>query len=1032
MRSRFLLIVVVWLLPSIALAQLAARLGPRGEIAEIRLGKTVYFTDVAVSLVKPDWAGNIVDQRAAEPAAVRIEKSGKVTTYRYTLQGEGVQVRVQERVDIDDKSVALQYEIVPVQDVLTETVVLRGLMPAETHAGVTHYVVGDVNSSGGLCPAALNRDAYVIYNGAAEWIGFAPRGALALRDGDKMGTGSAAPSVGPREPRPSEVPVPILSQALRVVPQDLALQFQDDRKWNTPGFSLLATTRGGKLPAGKPIRFAISFRADTAEQLAADARRMRQGDLAGMKLTDERPLSIDAMRLDRPSVPVYSPIELSADIAANYANPFDAGQIAVDAEINPPTGIAVMVPGFYYAPMRCWSPGFSRSEKPPEDGTPTAERLRLAAPPGFRVRYTPVVQGKHRLVLHVTDRSGTVRSRPIEFTATAGDSPGFVRVARRSPRYFAFDNGRPYFAVGENMCWAGGRTPLADYSAWLKGLGGGGGGNWARLWLAYNEKGLEWMPAPTPKPGTGTYQGLGKYALDNAWRLDEIVRMSRENGVYLMFCLGTYGEFTDGGYFNEGCWISNPYNVKNGGPCAKPADFWTNPQAKKLYKQRLRYLVARWGYSPNLFAWEFWNEVPATPTGDDWVAEMAAYLKHCDPNRHLVSTTYGSSMVWRCQDVDFAMNHLYGQAGNVADFTPQIQNEVRAATSFGKPFLLAEFGIDWQTDDGHWDPHGTGLNMHNGAWAAVMSGAAGTAMLWYWDGYVHPKNVYHTLTPVRKFADTVDWSETPLRPLAGIAVETDRSQPETFRDLTVPATMEWVATPSNRYTVLRSGELRGGPVAMTLGSPQRGNPGELPSQLTWRLDMPKAGKVVARLGQVCSRARLRITLDKRVKLDRALAAGGPGKGPWKAAHRLEQFKVWVSDYDEEIAIDVPAGRHELTFANTEGDWLQIRSLFLPAYRSSRYPDVNALGLESDKLLLVWLHNRQSTWRTEFDGKRPEPQKSLRVTVRAPADGTWHVQWWDTFTGEILRRDQVQVAAGRLTLVPPHFTRDLAVRVEKGE
>ena len=183
------------------------------------------------------------DQRAAEPAAVRIEKSGKVTTYRYTLQGEGVQVRVQERVDIDDKSVALQYEIVPVQDVLTETVVLRGLMPAETHAGVTHYVVGDVNSSGGLCPAALNRDAYVIYNGAAEWIGFAPRGALALRDGDKMGTGSAAPSVGPREPRPSEVPVPILSQALRVVPQDLALQFQDDRKWNTPGFSLLATTR---------------------------------------------------------------------------------------------------------------------------------------------------------------------------------------------------------------------------------------------------------------------------------------------------------------------------------------------------------------------------------------------------------------------------------------------------------------------------------------------------------------------------------------------------------------------------------------------------------------------------------------------------------------------------------------------------------------------------------------------------------------------------------------------------------------------
>ena len=48
--------------------------------------------------------------------------------------------------------------------------------------------------------------------------------------------------------------------------------------------------------------------------------------------------------------------------------------------------------------------------------------------------------------------------------------------------------------------------------------------------------------------------------------------------------------------------------------------------------------------------------------------------------------------------------------------------------------------------------------MHNGAWASLMSGAAGTAMLWYWDGYVHPSNLYHVLTPVRKFADTVDWT----------------------------------------------------------------------------------------------------------------------------------------------------------------------------------------------------------------------------------------------------------------------------------
>ena len=36
------------------------------------------------------------------------------------------------------------------------------------------------------------------------------------------------------------------------------LQFQDDRKWNIPGFALLATCGRGQLAAGKTIRFAVT------------------------------------------------------------------------------------------------------------------------------------------------------------------------------------------------------------------------------------------------------------------------------------------------------------------------------------------------------------------------------------------------------------------------------------------------------------------------------------------------------------------------------------------------------------------------------------------------------------------------------------------------------------------------------------------------------------------------------------------------------------------------------------------------------
>jgi len=127
-------------------------------------------------------------------------------------------------------------------------------------------------------------------------------------------------------------------------------------------------------------------------------------------------------------------------------------------------------------------------------------------------------------------------------------------------------------------------------------------------------------------------------------------------------------------------------------------------------------------------------------------------------------------------------------------------------------------------------------------------------------------------------------------------------------------------------------------------------------------------------------------VDDQIRLDRALAAGGPGQGPWKSAHHPDQWNVWVSDYDEEISIEVPAGRHDLTFANIEGDWLQIRSLLLPRYRSSRYPAVDALGLACDRQLLLWFHNQESTWRTEHDGKEDAERSYQEQKASAASSG----------------------------------------------
>ena len=170
------------------------------------------------------------------------------------------------------------------------------------------------------------------------------------------------------------------------------------------------------------------------------------------------------------------------------------------------------------------------------------------------------------------------------------------------------------------------------------------------------------------------------------------------------------------------------------------------------------------------------------------------------------------------------MTHMYGQAGNTADFTRQIERDARAGLAFDKPYLLAEFGIDWQTGDEHWDQPRSGLNMHNGAWAALAQRRRGhghALVLGRLRSSVESLSYPHARAQVRRRRRLV---KCPASADRGHPRGAGGDRPETFTDLTVPATREWGKSASSAYTVLRDGTVQGGPVAMTIGSPARGNP----------------------------------------------------------------------------------------------------------------------------------------------------------------------------------------------------------------
>ncbi len=200
------------------------------------------------------------------------------------------------------------------------------------------------------------------------------------------------------------------------------------------------------------------------------------------------------------------------------------------------------------------------------------------------------------------------------FQALRGAGRGYV-LRSVVPRYFRYDSGASCFPIGENLQepWAGGSY---DYDRWVGQLADHGAG-FFRFFVGIlcnreNRLTLEHLP---DRPGDGN--GLGRYDLAGAWRIDHIMEFSEARAACSGRCASTRSTRCSSRTSTSfASWHTNPYNAANGGPAATPADCFRNEEAKRLYRQRLRYTVARWGYSPSLFVWEFWNEWDQT-TGYD-------------------------------------------------------------------------------------------------------------------------------------------------------------------------------------------------------------------------------------------------------------------------------------------------------------------------------------------------------------------------------------------------------------------------------
>ncbi|MGO8839001.1 MAG: DUF5060 domain-containing protein [Limisphaerales bacterium] len=705
--------------------------------------------------------------------------------------------------------------------------------------------------------------------------------------------------------------------------------------------------------------------------------------------------------------------EFRVDHVPVATNCFDPDLIRLDATFTPPSGRSLTVPAFWYQ-------DFSRAL---ENGS---EVLTPAGTPQWRIRFTPAEPGDYALSLSI-QTNGVSAGKPVTAhfnvpVARPSAQHGYVRVGP-DKRYFETTDGEPLRLVGENVCW--GENPgTFNYDAWF-GAMKNAGENFARLWMA------PWFAGIEHTAGT-----LNRYNLQAAWQLDHVFDLAQQDGIYLMLAFDHHGMFqlnnkNWGGSNNF--WKTNAYNQINGGPCEKPNDFFTDARARAIYQKRLRYLIGRYGYSPRLLAWQFFNEIDnvfgTTLNADDvvaWHREMGQWLHAHDPYGHLVTTSLTGGSVrpemWSLPEMDFSVYHSYNESAPGKRMAALARSFVK---DYGKPMMIGEFGVDARSWNIASDPYLRGFRQ--GLWGGALGGSAGTAMPWWWQN-MDQDDVYPLYAAMSGILSSAGWQNGEWTPVDFVSA----GGPPTDLARAMPNGALFTAQPTLNSAWRMQRELSGklalaSPLAADLASENLTT--YLPGRHDAEFQHPcritaffgEKAKLTLHVKAVFSDAELFVRVDGAEMLHTNFT---------RAAGDTTTYR----DINQDFTVNLPAGKRVIEIANDNGaDWILIDSLkfeqVLPAEFAGGWQFApEAVGLRSEKKAVIYVYSPWVIFPAGAHCYNPPllTGQSLQLT-NWPA-GKFSAQWFDPCTGRTISTTEAATDGTVLTLPLPAFRDDLAAVV----
>ncbi|MFA6186764.1 MAG: DUF5060 domain-containing protein [Phycisphaerae bacterium] len=714
-------------------------------------------------------------------------------------------------------------------------------------------------------------------------------------------------------------------------------------------------------------------------------------------ISSVRAATITSISQNAATVGKYEKFEITFTLSQTYSNPFDPDIVDVAVTFHEPGGTTAVIPGFYYQ-------NYTVSGSNPEQYT-TAGAI------SWKARFAPAKAGTYSFDISIKDAGGMViQTNAGSFVCQESSNKGFIRVDPNHRAFFKYDNGQTRTNIGHNVAWNNGG--VYGWNNYIVKMGTAGE-NWTRLWMVSWESdgGVQLEGRHSD---SAYFSGAGNLSMQTALRVDSYVETARQNGIAIQLAFQYHGQYST---TTDPDWNRSPYNIANaasdGGFLSTPNEFFTNAEARRLTKNKYRYIIARWGYSPAIFAWELFNEVQWTNawTGGsssrvsvvNWHNEMSAYIRSIDSFRHPITTSSdgdGFAAIWNLPNIDLVQVHYYG--GNTIDYFKQSASSLAV---YNKPVIMGEFGAGWtagvnvpeQTPGSLPEPYKTqmyeALMLHDGIWSSFH--VRSSAHLWWWDYYINPLNLYGEFTALKVYAANENLADCNLAD-APRAVSGGQSIYAT------PVISDFYAASSQTVFTLQGDQFPGmDKLSMWLhGSAQAA----IKSNPTFNLNMAASGSL---------------------KIHVALVSNWGNNSLRVLVNSVQVFSAAYANNLANFVITVPlaAGQQSVNIENTGQDWFKISSY---EFAPSTISYLSSIGLSNKDRAFIWIYDTGSQFGQTAHGVfHNEP-----VIVKGLDNGSYIVEVYATRgTGGVIASGRADSVSGMLTYTLPDFSKDIAVKVK---